>query len=106
MSRHPLELHLRPVTLADADALAHLMGVLGYPTRPEQMRAWLHAILADPDYHTLVAEVGGAVRGMVGLRRGHLYELDDPYVQLVAIVVDARFQGQGVGAELVRYAET
>ena len=99
------ELHLRPVDLSDSAALAHLMGVLGCPTSAEQMRARLTAIIADPNYHTVVAVVDSQVRGMVGLRRGHLYELDGPYVQLVAIVVDSDYQGRGIGAELVRYAE-
>lgn len=99
------EFRLRPVDLSDSADVAHLMGVLGYPTSAEQMRARLTAIIADPDYHTVVAEVGGQVRGMVGLRRGHLYELDGPYVQLVAIVVDSDYQGRGIGAGLVRYAE-
>ena len=100
------EFHLRPVDLYDSAALAHLMGVLGYPTSAEQMRARLTAIIADPNYHTVVAEVDGQVRGMVGLRRGHLYELDGPYVQLVAIVVDSDYQGRGIGAGPVHYAET
>ena len=99
------EFRLRPVDLSDSAVLALLMGVLGYPTSAEQMCARLNAILADPDYHTVVAEVAGRVRGMVGLRRGHLFELDGPYVQLVAIVVDADYQGRGIGAALVRYAE-
>lgn len=44
------EIRFRPVCLADAAALARLMGVLGYPTSKEQMQARLESIIAHRDY--------------------------------------------------------
>jgi hypothetical protein len=38
------DLSLRPATAADADALAPLMTLLGYPTEPAAMRARLERI--------------------------------------------------------------
>lgn len=105
MRWHTRTVHLREATPEDAVPLARLMGVLGYPTTPEAMRARLAAVGADPDYHTIIAEADGEVRGMVGLRRGVLYEADHPYIQMVALVVDAEYQGSGIGTVLVQEAE-
>jgi GNAT superfamily N-acetyltransferase len=98
-------LTVRDATPRDASAVARLLGTLGYPASAETARRRLEAICSHPDYRTVVAEVDGEVRGLLGLRRGLVYESDDPHVNLLVIVVDEDFQGRGIGTTLIREAE-
>ncbi|HEV2147838.1 MAG TPA: GNAT family N-acetyltransferase [Longimicrobiaceae bacterium] len=98
-------IRIRPATAGDTAALAGLMAHLGYPTTPTEMAARLERILPDPDYHTLVAEAGGELVGMVGVFRGLAYNYDAPYARVLAIVVDPARRGTGVGTALMRDAE-
>ena len=101
-SRSP---QLRQACDEDAAALAGLMSQLGYPTTPADMAERLTAILAQPDYQTVVAEVSSQVVGMVGVRCSSYYERNGRYGQLVALVVDEAWRGQQIGSALVAEAE-
>ena len=81
------------------------MRQLGYPTSAEEMRDRLAAILAQPDYQTLVAEVDGRVAGMAGICVGYFYEQNGRYGRILALVVDEGCRGRGVGSALVLAAE-
>jgi ribosomal protein S18 acetylase RimI-like enzyme len=96
---------IRPATPADAERLAALMTELGYPTTPVQMSARLMGILADDDYRTLVAEDDGTVVGAIGTRTGPLYEFDEPYGQIMVLVVAEGDRRSGTGGLLLRAAE-
>ncbi|HEX8695365.1 MAG TPA: GNAT family N-acetyltransferase [Longimicrobium sp.] len=96
---------IRPATAADAAGLAPLITHLGYPSTPEQMRARLERIAAHPDYATLVAERGGRLVGMAGLKRGLSYNHDWPYARIVSLVVEPGERGRGTGAALVAACE-
>lgn len=96
---------IRTARPEDAAGLALLMGHLGYPTTPEQMAARLERVLPDPDYRTLVAEVGGELVGMVGVFLGWAYSYDPAYARVLALVVDPSRRGGGVGAALMGAAE-
>ncbi len=97
---------IREADSGDAEALARLMGQLGYPTTPEAMARRFREIAGDPSYATLVAELGGRVIGMVGLRTGNRsYERDGSYARIVALGVDESRRGQGIGRALVEAAE-
>jgi GNAT superfamily N-acetyltransferase len=61
-------------------------------------------ILVDLAYYAIVPEVDGEVHGKAQLRKGYLYELDGPRVQLVAIVAVEDYQGKGIGAALMKYS--
>ena len=69
------------------------------------MRDRLAAILAQPDYQTLVAEVDGRIAGMAGICVGYFYEQNGRYGRILALVVDAGCRGRGVGSALVLAAE-
>lgn len=98
-------IRLRPATPDDADAVAALLGELGYPTTPQQARARLARIQDDAGYHTVLAESGGKTLGFIGLQRGWLYEHDRPFVRILALVVAAAARRRGVGALLISAAD-
>jgi len=96
---------VRAAALADARAIAGLVTALGYPTNASDMKSRLALIFADPDYATFVAELDGAVVGMVGACAARFYEKEGNYVRLVALVTAEESSGRGVGAALVREVE-
>ena len=96
---------VRDATVADAGRLAALMTELGYPTTPDQMTARLTRILADADYSTFVACDGATIAGMIGTRTGPLYEFDEPYGQIMVLVIADGYRRRGVGRLLLEAAE-
>lgn len=94
---------VREATLDDAAALADLVTQLGYPSRSEEMVTRL-TTLHTADSGLLVAEVGGAVLGVVHVQRLATLVLDDA-AEIGALVVDAKWRGQGVGCTLLQAAE-
>jgi GNAT superfamily N-acetyltransferase len=96
---------VHPATLTDAAAIAGLMTELGYPTTPDQMTARLTRLLADDDYATFIASDGASLAGMIGTRTGPLYEFDEPYGQIMALVVADGHRRTGTGARLLGAAE-
>ena len=99
------EIAIRRGTAADAEPVARLVTELGYATSARQMDARLEAIERDDDYETLVACDGEIVVGVIGLRCGVLYENDDRYGQIMAMVVAETHRQRGVGGQLIRAAE-
>ena len=87
----------------DASALADLVTQLGYPSRAAQVASRLTALLSA-DQGLLVAEVGGAVVGVVHVDRWAALVLDDA-AEIGALVVDNQWRGQGIGRALLQAAE-
>jgi GNAT superfamily N-acetyltransferase len=100
-----MPLTVRDATLADAGRLAALLTELDYPTTADQMRARLTRILADGDYGTFVACDGSTIAGMIGTRTGPLYEFDEPYGQIMVLVVADGHRRTGTGALLLGAVE-
>lgn len=98
-------MEIRNATIHDIEKLASLMEELGYPTTVESMEKRFKQIQSHPDYHTLVASYNGDIVGMVGLVRGFYYEMDGCYVRIVALVVESKYRGSGIGKKLVQEAE-
>ena len=96
---------IREGTLLDAHAIARLMTEIGYPTSYAQMRERLSEILRRPNHEVFVAELSGVVIGMVGAFVGRRYESDEPYGQVLALVVARASQRRGVGTRLLKTAE-
>jgi GNAT superfamily N-acetyltransferase len=96
---------IRPVRLADAAGLTELMAQLGYPSDAAEMEQRLPPILGDDSYATLVAEVDGAVVGLIGLRVGRDYVRSGWYSQLLVLAVDEKARRGGIGRQLVEAAE-
>ena len=96
---------IRPVAVTDFASIAKLVSDLGYPTSPSEMQRRLEAILADHDYHTLVACEYDHVIGFIGTRVGPLYEADGLYGQIMALAVSVNHHRRGVGRMLMGAAE-
>jgi GNAT superfamily N-acetyltransferase len=96
---------IRPAADADAEVIARLLGELGYPSTPEQLRARFTRVAGNEDYAAFVATADGAVAGFLGMERGWAYEHDRPFARILTLVVDARVRRRGVGAALVQFAE-
>lgn len=105
----PIPVHtpvrIRAAVLSDVEDLAGLMNQLGHPTDRDEMAQRMAVILSDHSYHTLVAECGAKVVGMIGLVKSHFYEENGDYVRIAALVVDESHRGQGTGQMLVQAGE-
>jgi GNAT superfamily N-acetyltransferase len=98
-----LKAHLREAKPDDAPVLADLVTQLGYPSRIEQVLARLTTLL-PAEQGLLVAEVNGAVVGVVHVNRWANLVLDDS-AEIVALVVDKDWRDQGIGRALLQAAE-
>ena len=94
---------VRDATEDDAEALAPLLGELGYPTPPEVVRARLSA-LAEFRGRALVAVRDGRVVASATVQRTrYLHRPDD--LRLTSLVVAATERGTGLGRLLMREVE-
>jgi GNAT superfamily N-acetyltransferase len=95
--------HIRPGRADDASALARLCTELGYPSTEEQMSARLRR-LAGVEHGLFVAEAGGGVlRGVIDVHERVVLE-EDPFAELIALVVAGDTRGEGIGSALVAEA--
>lgn len=96
---------VRAATASDAGALAALSGQLGYPADASMIAARLARIEGHDAGGSWVAlDTGGAVCGFARALAQH-FVIDEPFVELAALVVADTARGQGVGAALLRVAE-
>lgn len=100
-----VDLTVRFAEASDAEALAKLMGELGYETRVSEMQMRLEAIANDPRYRTFIAVKDGKVCGMIGTLAQASYEHNDPGGRILALVVATDARGYGVGRKLIAAAE-
>jgi GNAT superfamily N-acetyltransferase len=98
-------LEIRTAVIGDAEAVAHLVTELGYPTTPPAMRERLTRILADKTSATFVADRDGSVIGVAGAALGSYYEKDGIHCRLAVLVVASTARGLGVGQRLVETVE-
>jgi N-acetylglutamate synthase-like GNAT family acetyltransferase len=89
---------IRNARVDDAEAIARLLGQLGYPADAASVARRLELLGDD---RLVVADLGGAVVGLAQLHVAPSLEYDRPAAKLAAIVVDEAQRGQGVGRALV-----
>lgn len=97
---------VRVATLADGEALARLLGEMGYPVEQGATEERLRMLIADPANHlVLVATVGIMVAGVIA---GHLIPLlqqEAPLGRITALAVDEGQRGLGIGKRLMAASE-
>lgn len=96
---------IRPAMISDADALAVLLGELGYPADPAQSARRLARLAGDPRAIALVAARGDTVCGLATVHAHDTLNRDEPSVQLTLLVTGSGARGSGVGRALVAEAE-
>jgi GNAT superfamily N-acetyltransferase len=100
-----LDVHIREAWLDDAEAVAGLLGQLGYPADAAAVAGRLERVLASEADLLLVSVDGGRVVGLAGLQVGLALEYDGPVGKLSELVVDEGCRRRGVGEALVSAVE-
>jgi GNAT superfamily N-acetyltransferase len=96
---------LRPASVEDGPALVELLEQLGYPGTAAFIAQRLHQLAAHPDALVVVAEVDGALRGVIGLHFIPQLALAGDFCRIAYLCVDAQARSAGLGALLERFAE-
>ena len=96
---------VRDATIADASALAPLLGELGYPAAADALAARLRRMLGRDDQRILVAERDGPVLGLLALHVFPVLAYDRDLAMIMALVVTESARGLGVGRALIDRAE-
>ena len=96
---------VRDATIADAPALAPLLGELGYPAAIDALASRLRRMLGRDDQRVLVAEREGAALGLLALHVFPVLAYDRDLAMIMALVVTESARGLGVGRALIERAE-
>lgn len=104
MSENPEAVAIRRAEAGDADALAALIGQLGYEALPSEVAARLETMAAESRL-VLVAELDGAMAGCLSTSVMRVLHRPAPVGRISMMVVDEALRGQGIGATMVRAAE-
>lgn len=95
-----MNLHLRTLTLTDAEAIANLSSQLGYQASVAETKVWLQEILASKDHCTFGAVLDEKLIGWVhGFYTLHLES--GAFVEIGGLVVDENCRRTGAGRMLV-----
>jgi ribosomal protein S18 acetylase RimI-like enzyme len=100
-----VNLVLREADPDDADALARLLGQLGYATSAAAVTRRLIRFTASEADRCVVAAADGELVGMATLHASLTIVDDGLAGKLSAIVVDERYRQRGIGAMLVSELE-
>jgi GNAT superfamily N-acetyltransferase len=100
-----MECQIRQFKISDAERIAELSGQLGYPVPLEQITQRLHHMDGDPKHTVIVACLpDGRVAAWMDL--GIVFHLQSgEYCEIGGLVVAHSARSQGIGAQLVAYAE-
>ena len=105
---HPPPVHRVTIRIAgrrDTDAIAPLLGQLGYPASAVEVGERLERLANNPDAEVLVAELGDEVVGVAAYQLIDLLERPEPQCRITALVVDDRHRRRGVAYALLHMIE-
>ena len=95
-----MTLHLRTLTLRDAEAITNLSSQLGYKASVDDTKVWLQEILASKDHCAFGAVLDEKLIGWVhGFYTLHLES--GAFVEIGGLVVDENCRRTGAGRKLV-----
>lgn len=95
---------IRPATPDDSEAIAHLLGELGYPATAAAVPGRLEHLRIEGQT-VLLAELGDRIVGLASLFVRHVIVDDAPFARLAALAVASDHRGEGVGTALVAEVE-
>jgi GNAT superfamily N-acetyltransferase len=95
---------LRPASPEDAERIASLLTDEGFPVGATDVVARLGRFDA-PGSSVVVADLDGEPLGFIAVHVVHRFEHDEPFVRIVALVVDPGVRERGVGRLLMSEAE-
>jgi GNAT superfamily N-acetyltransferase len=98
-------MHIRRARLQDAERLVPLYEQWGYPQPASDVADRLALWAATPQAEVLVADVDGALAGMIGVCTTPHLALPGVFARVAGLSVDGAFRRRGVGAALVGAAE-
>jgi GNAT superfamily N-acetyltransferase len=100
-------LEIRPAERTDAPAISVLLHELGYPSSntDEEVTGRLARWSGRDDLLALVAADGGQVVGVGALVVAPFFERPGNWGRVVALVVDSRMRGLGIGRRLLAATE-
>jgi GNAT superfamily N-acetyltransferase len=98
-------MRVRDATSADAEAMARLLGELGYPADSAGIPARLTAVTAGGGSTFLVVTDDHRVVGLASVAKLSTLHVDAPVCYITALVAAHDARGQGVGRLLVSAAE-
>jgi GNAT superfamily N-acetyltransferase len=96
---------VRAIAEGDCAPFARLAGQLGYPCDVVEVRRRLAGLCTNREHAVLVAQLDGPVAGWVEVRASQVL-FQDASAEIVGLVVEEALRGRGIGAALVRAAET
>jgi predicted N-acetyltransferase YhbS len=96
---------IRPATADDAPSLAGLIGQLGYAVTAAEVAERLRQ-MEGGGRQVLVAELEGEAVGCLSTSIMHVLHRPAPVGRISMMVVEAAVRGRGIGAALVRAAES
>jgi GNAT superfamily N-acetyltransferase len=99
------DLAYRPARADDSDAIAVLLGQLGYPASASEIPARLAALADYPNALTLVAADRGEVVGIVTAHVFPSLHVAEPVAWITSMVVSEEHRSRGIGSELIERAE-
>lgn len=100
----PSSIQVRPITLADAPAIANLMQGLGFDhavAEIERRLAMAPDCAANP---ALIAAAGGHAAGLIALHIAPMLFYPKPIARITTLVVDAAMRRRGIGRALIEAA--
>jgi GNAT superfamily N-acetyltransferase len=95
---------IRPVTEKDNEAVQKLFVQLGYQPNLHQVTEMIRFMNPHPDYEVVVMEINGAAVGCMTLQVRFRIE-EGAFLQIAALVTDQAHRGQGLGKQMLEYAE-
>ena len=96
-------IHIREANAHDAEALADLATQLGYPSQPGEISQRLRCVEAERSC-VFVAVVDADVVGWIHVSLYPILQADHA-AQILGLVVDQAWRGQGIGGALLEAAE-
>jgi GNAT superfamily N-acetyltransferase len=105
IEEHEIEVLIRTMKAADAEAVSLLAVQLGYPRSPDAIRSWMEGLDANAERQAaFVACVGNEVAGWIEVSIQN--RLQSPRFTLIGgLVVREESRGKGVGKMLCEQAE-